>query len=71
VREWGLALSIGLPLAVGAGLGGSFLLFFGPVGWFIAGLEIIGTVVAMVLTAWGHSKWRLKRSLRKATFHDA
>jgi hypothetical protein len=71
VGEWGLALSYGLPIAVGAGLGGSFLLFIGPVRWFVAALEIIGIVVAMILTAWGHSKWRLKRSLRKMTRQDA
>jgi hypothetical protein len=71
VREWGLALSYGLPIAVGAGLGGSFLLFIGPVRWFVAALEIIGIVVAMVLTVWGHSKWRLKRSLRKMSRQDA
>jgi hypothetical protein len=71
VREWGLALSYGLPIAVGAGLGGSFLILIGPVRWFVAALEIVGTLVAMALTAWGHSKWRLKRSLQKMTRQDA
>jgi hypothetical protein len=65
VREWGLALAIGLPIAVGIGVAGSFLILVGPVGWFVGALEVVGTVVAVVLTVWGHSKWRMKRSLRK------
>jgi hypothetical protein len=66
VREWGLAIALGLPIsfALLAVLGGA-LLWFGPVGWTIEVIEAAGTLVAVVLTIWSHSRWRMKRSLRK------
>lgn len=68
VREWGLAFAIGLPIAIGGlGVVGGFFLLIGPIGWFVKGLGILGIVVAVTLTIWGHSKWRMKRSLRQHT----
>ena len=66
VREWGLAVALGLPIsfALLAVLGGA-LLWFGPVGWAIEALEAVGTLVAVVLTIWSHSRWSMARSLRK------
>jgi hypothetical protein len=66
VREWGLALALALPISFGllAILGGA-LLWFGPVVWVIEAIEALGTLVAVVLTIWSHSRWRMKRSLRK------
>jgi hypothetical protein len=66
VREWGLAIALTVPLACGllAVVGGAFL-WFGPVGWTVESLEAIGTLVAVVLTIWSHSKWRMKRSLSR------
>lgn len=66
VREWGLAVALALPIsfALLAVLGGA-LLWFGPVGWAIEALEAVGTLVAVVLTVWSHSRWRMARSLRK------
>jgi hypothetical protein len=65
VREWGLAVAIALPIAAGLSVLGSFLIFVGPVGWFVGMLEGIGVILAVALTIWGHSKWRMKRSLRQ------
>ncbi len=65
VREWGLAIALGLPIAVGLAVGGTFLMLLGPAGWFVSALELLGIGVAVSLTIWGHSKWRLKRSLRR------
>ena len=66
VREWGLALALGLPIAFGllAVFGGA-LLWLGPVGWAVGSLEVVGTLVAMILTVWSHSRWRMKRSLSR------
>jgi hypothetical protein len=66
VREWGLAIALGLPLCFGllAVFGGA-LLWFGPVGWATGALEGAGTLVAVVITIWSHSRWRMKRSLRR------
>ena len=66
VREWGLAIALALPIsfALLAVLGGA-LLWFGPVGWAIELLEAVGTLVAVVLTIWSHSRCRMARSLRK------
>jgi hypothetical protein len=65
-REWGLALALGLPIAFGllAVFGGA-LLWLGPVGWAVGSLEAAGTLVAVVLTVWSHSRWRMKRSLSR------
>ena len=62
-REWGLAIALALPIAFAflAVIGGA-LLWFGPVGWVVISLEAIGTLVAVVLTVWSHSRWRMKRS---------
>ena len=70
-REWGLAFALGLPIAFAllAVLGGA-LLWLGPVGWVVGSLEVVGTVVAVVLTVWSHSRWRMKRSLaRRRSVH--
>jgi hypothetical protein len=66
VREWGLAIALALPISCGllAVVGGA-LLWFGPVGWAIESLEGAGTLVAVVLTIWSHSRWRMKRSLSR------
>ncbi len=65
-REWGLAFALGLPIAFGllAVFGGA-LLWLGPVGWVVGSLEVVGTLVAVVLTVWSHSRWRMKRSLSR------
>jgi hypothetical protein len=65
-REWGMAIALGLPIAFAllALLGGA-LLWAGPVGWVVASLEVAGTLVAVALTVWSHSKWRMKRSLAR------
>jgi hypothetical protein len=65
-REWGLALAFGLPIAFAllAVFGGA-LLWLGPVGWVVGSLEAVGTLVAVVLTVWSHSRWRMKRSLAR------
>jgi hypothetical protein len=66
VREWGLAIALGIPMASSLlVVAGGFLIYFGPVGWFVEGLEVIGMIVAVVLTVWSHSRWRMMRSLRK------
>jgi hypothetical protein len=65
VREWGLAAAIGIPIAVGFGVAGTFLALVGPVGVAVGVLEAIGVVVAIALTAWGHSRWRMRRALRR------
>jgi len=65
VREWGLAIALGLGIAAGFGVAGGFLLAFGPIGVVVKSLELFGVVVAATLTIWSHSKWRMKRSLRK------
>lgn len=66
VREWGLAIALGLPIACGLlAVTGGALLIFGPVGWTAASLEAVGTFVAVSLTIWSHSRWRMKRSLMK------
>jgi hypothetical protein len=65
VREWGLAIALGLPIAVGLlGAVGAIFLLVGPIGWVVKGLGVLGIVVAVGLTVWGHSRWRMKRSLR-------
>jgi hypothetical protein len=66
VREWGLAIALGLAMACGlfAAAGGALLLV-GPVGWVTVTLEAVGTFVAVVLTIWSHSRWRMKRSLHR------
>jgi hypothetical protein len=66
VREWGLAIALGIPIAslLLVAVGG-LLIWFGPVGWFSEGLEVVGMIVAAVLTIWSHSRWRMLRSLRK------
>jgi hypothetical protein len=63
VREWGLAVLLGIPIAVGFLVTGLYFVLVGPVGWIVAGLELLGIAVVMVLTAWGHSRWRMRRSL--------
>ena len=66
VREWGWAIAIGLPIAVGLlGATGGFFVLIGPIGWLVKTLAVLAIVVAVSLTIWGHSKWRMKRSLRK------
>jgi hypothetical protein len=65
-REWGMAIALGLPIAFALlAIFGGALLWAGPVGWVVATLEIIGTLVAVVLTVWSHSRWRMKRSLAR------
>jgi hypothetical protein len=65
-REWGLAFALGLPIGFGmlAVVGGALLLL-GPVGWVVGTLEVVGILVALVLTVWSHSRWREKRSLAR------
>ena len=65
-REWGLAFALGLPIAFAllAVFGGA-LLWLGPVGWVVGSLEAVGTLLAVVLTIWSHSRWRMKRSLAR------
>lgn len=65
VREWGLAAAIGIPIAVGFGVAGTFLALIGPVGLAVGVLEGVGVVAAMALSAWGHSRWRMRRALRR------
>ena len=65
VREWGMAIALGLPIAVGLlGAVGAIFLLVGPIGWVVKGLGVLGIVGAVGLTVWGHSRWRMKRSLR-------
>ncbi len=65
VREWGLAIALGLPIAVGLlGAAGAIFVLAGPIGWLVKALGVLGIVVAVGLTIWGHSRWRMKRSLR-------
>jgi len=70
-REWGLAFALGLPIAFAflAVFGGA-LLWLGPVGWVVGSLEAVGTLVAVVLTVWSHSRWREKRSLARLHLSD-
>jgi hypothetical protein len=66
VREWGLAIALAIPIACGLLVAvGGLLIWLGPVGWTIEVAEVIGMMVAAVLTVWSHSNWRMKRSLRK------
>jgi membrane protein YdbS with pleckstrin-like domain len=65
VREWGLAILLGIPIAVGFLVTGLYFVLVGPVGWTVAALELLGIVVVMVLTTWGHSRWRMRRSLAR------
>jgi hypothetical protein len=64
VREWGLAIALGLPIAVGLlGAVGAIFVVVGPIGWVVKGIGVVGIVVAVGLTIWGHSRWRMKRSM--------
>jgi hypothetical protein len=65
VREWSKGVALGLVLAGGFGVAGGFLIWLGPIGWITRALGIVGIVVAVALTIWSHSKWRMRRSLRK------
>ena len=65
VREWGLAIALGLPIAVGLlGAAGAIFVLAGPIGWLVKALGVLGIFVAVGLTIWGHSRWRMRRSLR-------
>ncbi len=64
VREWGLAVALGLPIAVGLlGAVGAVFVLVGPTGSVVKALGVLGIVVAVGLTIWGHSRWRMRRSL--------
>lgn len=72
-REWGLALALLLPIAIGLlAVAGGVLLLLGPVGWVAGSLEVVGILVALVLTVWSHSRWREKRAQsRRRTVRQA